>query len=496
MHDFNDANAQDRHFGTRIRSAIFWRSGSQIASQVVSWASTLIVVRLLEPADYGLFAMTAVFMNFLSFMNGYGLVSALVQSPTLDNRRLRQAFGLMLVLNVGLAFAQFILAGFAADYYGQPMVAKLLRVQALIYLATPFISLPEVLIGRSLDFKRPALVNILTAMVTAIVALTGALLGWGIWTLVFAPLVGFWVKGVGNMIATRFFVMPSFDFRGTGSMIAFGASLLGSQLLIMVQSQSDILIGGRMLSPHELGLYAEALFLTQIFVSRFIPPLNDVAFPAYARMQTDKALLARSFCKAVRLILLIACPLYLGMAVVAPPLVETLFGRKWLEMAPLVSILAASMPLYALQVLFSPALNAIGLPRLTMRTAAVGALLMPLAFLIGARFGIMGLAFAWAGGIALLTVATIRIAAPVMGLRITDLLRAISPSLCASIPMASLVFALSLALPAMPAFARLGVLVTAGIIAYGFALVIGSRSLLMELLAMVRGRPVEAPIGS
>src|SRR5690606_16469793 len=151
---------------------------------------------------------------------------------------------------------QFILAGFAADYYGQPMVAKLLRVQALIYLATPFISLPEVLIGRSLDFKRPALVNILTAMVTAIVALTGALLGWGIWTLVFAPLVGFWVKGVGNMIATRFFVMPSFDFRGTGSMIAFGASLLGSQLLIMVQSQSDILIGGRLLSPHDLGLYA------------------------------------------------------------------------------------------------------------------------------------------------------------------------------------------------------------------------------------------------
>src|SRR3546814_17553630 len=79
-------------------------------------------------------------------------------------------------------------------------------------------------------------------------------------------------------------------------------------------------------------------------------PLNDVAFPAYARMQADESMLNQSFCKAVRLILLVACPLYLGMAVVAEPLIQLLFGSKWLGMAPLVTILAASMPCYALQV--------------------------------------------------------------------------------------------------------------------------------------------------
>ncbi len=493
MEHHKDANAQDQQFGGRIRSAIFWRSGSQIASQIVSWASTLIVVRLLDPADYGLFAMTLVVMNFMSFMNGYGLVSALVQTPTLDSRQVRQAFGLMLVLNAGLAIGQVLLAGLAADYYGQPMVANLLRVQALIYLATPFISLPEVLIGRSLDFKRPALVNLVTAMTTAIVSLIGALLGWGIWTLVIAPIVGFWVKGIGNVIATRFFVMPSFDFRGTGGMIAFGSALLGSQLLIMVQSQSDILIGGRVLSPHDLGLYSEALFLTQIFVSRFIPPLNDVAFPAYARMQTDKALLARSFCRAVKLILLIACPLYLGMAVVAAPMVELLFGPKWLAMAPLVSILAASMPCYALQVLFSPALNALGRPRLTAKIAAVGAAVMPLAFLAGVPFGGKGLACAWAAGIVVLTVATVRIAAPVMNLRAADLMRAALPSLGASLPMAATVFALSRTLPqAMPVAAKIALLVAMGVATYGLIIAVGSRSLLAELIAIVRGRPKEA----
>ena len=492
MREISDADSKDGNFGSRIRSAVFWRSGSQILAQIVSWAGTLVVVRLLDPADYGLFAMTLVVLNFMSFMSGYGLVSALVQAPTLDMRQVRQAFGLMLVLNGSLAVGQIVLAGYAAEYYGQPMVANLLRVQALIYLSTPFISLPEVVIGRSLDFKRPALVNILTAIITAVVSLTGALMGWGVWTLVFAPIIGFWVKAVGNMIATRFFVWPSFDFKGTGGMIAFGASLLGSQLLIMVQSQSDILIGGRMLTPHELGLYSEALFLTQIFVSRFIPPLNDVAFPAYARMQSDKAMLNQSFCKAVRLILLVACPLYLGMAVVAEPLIALLFGPKWVGMAPLVTVLAASMPCYALQVLFTPALNALGFPRKTALISAVGAFIMPISFLIGVQYGAIGLAFAWALGVPILTLATIRIAGSVMGLKFADLARAVLPSLLSALPMACVVYAVAAGLPAMAAAARLAILVAVGFSTYAAILIIFSRATITELTLLLRGRKVVA----
>src|SRR3546814_470193 len=142
-------------------------------------------------------------------------------------------------------------------------------------------------------------------------------------------------------------------------------------------------------------------------------------------MQADKSMLNQSFCKAVRLILLVACPLYLGMAVVAEPLIQILFGSKWLGMAPLVTILAASMPCYALQVLFSPALNALGLPRLTARISAIGALIMPAAFFVGVQYGAMGLAFAWAFGIPLLTLATIRVAGSAMGLSFADIKQAV-----------------------------------------------------------------------
>ncbi len=483
--NLQDADANDAGFGARIKSALLWRSGSQIVSQMISWVVTLVVIRLLDPADYGLFAMTQVILNFATFLNGYGLVSALVQSDTLDSHRLRQAFGMMLLLNGGLAVAQLLIAPVAADYYDQPLVADLLRVQALLYLTTPFISIPEALMGRALDFRRPAVVNLIAAAASAAVALTGALLGWGVWTLVFAPMAGFWVKAVGYVLATGFRPIPSFDFRGTGAMVTYGASLLGGQLFWIVQSQADIFIGGRMLDPHELGLYAEALFLTQIFVSKFIPPLNDVAFPAYARMQKDPGRIAWSFCKAVRLLLLISCPVYLGMAVTALPLVETLFGEKWLPMAPFVAILALAMPFMTLQVMFAPVSNALGRPGLTARIAAVGAVLMPTAFLIGIQFGAIGLAWAWLCSFPLLTAVTAKLAGGPMGLRLSDLVRAAAPGLGCSILMAGVVIAVDSMLPPLPSIARLGLLVPTGAVAFLAALTLCARGTLMELVALV-----------
>lgn len=483
-----DANAADSGFATRVRSALIWRSGGQIVAQMLSWGSTLYVMRQLEPGDYGLFAMTQVILNFMQFLNGYGLVSALVQAESLTNRQVRQAFGMMLVLNGTLAAAQLLIAPGAADYYNQPLIADLLRVQALIYLSTPFIAIPEVLMARSLDFRAPAIVGLIAAVSAALVAIAGATLGWGVWTLVLAPIAGFYVRGAGYAIATGFALLPSFNFRGTGWMVAFGASLLGGQLLVMVQTQTDILLGGRMLPSHELGLYAEALFLTQIFVARILPPLNDVAFPAYARMQGDREMLNQAFCRATRLILLVACPLYLGMAVVAEPLVLTLFGEKWGGMAPFVTIIAVSMPFYVLQQLLGPALNAIGRPGLTLRIAAIGAAAMPLAYLAGVQIGAIGLAWAWALGIPVLALVAARISTRAMGMSVGGLLRSLAPSLLAAMVMALIVAMVDRTLLLLPAPARLGVLVATGALAYAAILRLFCPETLIELVALLRRR--------
>ena len=170
--------------GASIKRAVIWRSGSQIASQVVAWAATLMVIRILDPADYGLFAMTQVVIVFLNFLNGYGFAGSLIREPELTEQRIRQAFGMLLLVNGGLALLQIGLAPLAAAYYRHPQVEQFLRAQALIFLSTPFISIPEVLLMRQMDFRRQALVNLVATLVSAGVALGCALGGLGVWTLV------------------------------------------------------------------------------------------------------------------------------------------------------------------------------------------------------------------------------------------------------------------------------------------------------------------------
>jgi O-antigen/teichoic acid export membrane protein len=468
-----------------VKAAVIWRSGSQIAAQIVAWCSTLAVIRILDPADYGIFAMTQVVLAFLNFLNGYGFASALVQDREIDERKVAQAFGMMLLVNAGIALIQLGLAPVAAEYYRQPIVADLLRVQALIFLSTPFIALPQALLVRELDFKRPALANLAAASVSAIVALACALGGLGVWTLVYAPLAFFWTRAIVLVLAARFFVLPSFHFAGAGRMFKFGMTLLGGYFFWTVLTQADVFIAARFLSPHDLGLYAEALFLTTIIAAKFVPPLNEVAFPAYARIQDDPDALTASFLKAVRLIMLVTCPLYFGLAIVAEDAVGLVLGAKWVEMAPIVSILAFAMPMFTLYSLFGPAVTALGRNGITMRSAMIGALVMPLAFLLGIQWGAIGLAWAWVLVFPLVPIAAFIQSRRPLGLTVRSMGAALAPGLAASAAMALVIGLAAPALGHLATWQRLPVLVALGGASYFALLYAASRETLNEVIGLL-----------
>ena len=298
----------------QVRSAVIWRSGTQILGQLITWASTFLVIRLLSPSDYGLYAMTAAVLGLLTLVNGYGLANALIQKREVTPHLLRQLFGMLIVLNVALAAIQFIAAPFVAAYYGHPLLTDMLRVQSLIYLTNPFLALGYAVLSREMDFRKQAQVNLVSGILAALAALAGALAGLGVWTLVIAPLVGFGTRAFGTAFAARVFIRPTFRFDGAWSLARYGSIVAVGEFFWFVQTQSDVVIAGRVLDPHMLGIYTTALFLTQMFVTKFVPPLNEVAFSAYARVQDDREAMARGFLKAVRIIMLVGIPFCLGLA--------------------------------------------------------------------------------------------------------------------------------------------------------------------------------------
>jgi O-antigen/teichoic acid export membrane protein len=475
--------------GARVKRAVMWRSGSQIVAQLVTWASTFLVIRLLDPSDYGLFAMTQVVLVLLNLMNGWGFAGALVQREDIDREQIRQVFGLLILLNTALAAIQFAAAPIAAAYYRQPEVASMLQVQALLYLSTPFIALPSALLQRKIEFRRQAWVNLVSAVAGAVTALACAYGGWGVWTLVAAPLILFWTRAIGMTIAARSLVWPSFRFKGAGPLVRYGGAMVAVQFFWFFQSQADVFMGARLLSAHELGVYTTALFLTQILAAKFVPPLNDVAFAAYSRMQDQRAAMGDAFLKSVRLIMLIALPFYFGLAATAEPLVLTALGPKWAEAVPIVPILALAMSFMTLQILFAPATNALGRPGIALRAGAIGAIILPASFLIGLSWGIVGLSWAWLGGMALLCGATASLSLPAIGVTRAALCASLAPGVFASAAMAVLVAGIDAFLPPLGAPARLLLLVLFGAGVYVASLFALARPLVDEAIALIRAAP-------
>lgn len=480
-------------FGSRVRSAMAWRWGSQVLAQIITWGSTLAVVRLLDPSDYGLFAMTQVVLAALNFLNGYSFATSLIQTDRIDKRRIGQVFGLLILLNGALAAAQYILAPIAARYYGQPLVEPMLQVQALIFLTTPFIALPSALLARRLLFRSQAWVSMGSAVIAALSALILAWLGFGVWALVFAPLAGFAARAVGLAIAARLLVWPVFDFRGAWDIISFGGALTICQLFWIVQSQSDIFIAGRAFSPHTLGLYSEALFLTLIITGRFLPPVNEVAFPAYAELHKARQPLAPFFLRTLRTVFLVTAPLYVGLALTAPYAVLTLFGPKWIEMAPIAAGLAIAMPAMALQIVCSPATNAMGLPRIYMMTSAAGAILFPALFLIAIRNGPFGLVHAWWIAAPALLVITLALTLPRVKLGLGTLLQELLPILLACAVMSLAVMALERVFAGLAAPAMLALTVPAGAAVYVGCMALFWPRMLSETWAMLRHKSAYVP---
>jgi O-antigen/teichoic acid export membrane protein len=471
-----------------VRSAVIWRSGSQIVAQLVQWAATFLVIRILDPRDYGLFAMCQVVLSFLALLNGHGLASGVIQAREVEPRAVRQLFGMLILLNMSLAGVQFLLAPLVAAYFRQPMVGDMLRVQALLYLAVPFIALPQAILSRAMDFRQQARANITASIASAATALTGALAGWGVWTLVAAPAAMYGVRAVMMTWGARSLVWPLFDFRGSGWLARYGGVMAISQLFWFVLTQADVLIAGRFFDAATVGLYTTALFFTQIFQNKVVPPLNEVAFSAYARLQDQPGAVGRAFLGSAGAIMAAALPVYLGMAVTAEPLVLLALGNHWAGAAPAVRLLACAMPFMTLYVLMPPATDAIGRPGIGVRAAMIGAGVLPIACAVGVRWGLTGLAAAWliAWPVMLAVLASRALPAIEVGTR--ELARAIAPAVQAAVAMAVVLLMVDGRLPPFAAAARLGVLVATGACVYASWMLIFSRPTVRTLWAMVRPR--------
>lgn len=484
--DSQQIRDHDSRFASRVRSAVIWRWGAQVGAQIITWTSTFLVVRLLDPADYGLFAMSQVVVTALAFLNGASFATSLVQTDRVDERRIGQVFGLLLMFAVILASAQFLFAPYAASYFGEPVVADMLRLQAIIFLTIPFSALPGEWLARQLNFRKQGQVNMASAIVGASVALVLAWLGWGVWALVYAGIAIFIARAVGLTFAAKLRVRPIFDPRGAWDLVTFGGTLTLCQLFWIIQSQSDVVIAGRLLDTHDLGLYTQALFLALIVTGRFVPPINEVALAAYSELHRAKNPLGPYFLKTARMVMMVSAPVYIGLSLTAENAILVLMGEKWVELIPILAGLAIVMPAFALHLICSPVTNAMGRPKVYLFTSIAGALIFPIAFLLSIQNGPMGLVHAWWVAAPLLCAVTLTVTLPRINVSPLALLDALAPIIFACAAMAIAVLASQRLWVIDSPLLDLAKNAALGAFVYGATFWFGYRGIVRETWAMLR----------
>jgi O-antigen/teichoic acid export membrane protein len=380
-------------------------------------------------------AMSMLFVSVLGLLNELGLGAAIIQNRELDTDALRQIFGLVIVSDFLLFAVLFSGAPFIAFFFGESQLTLIIRVLSVQFLLMSFNIIPQSLLERDLDFKQRSMVDICSNVLGGFLTLGLALMGRGVWALVYGSLFMSLSRTVGLNIARPFFHLPSFSLKGMRNAMAFGGFVTAERLLWYFYSQADTFIIGKLLGKEILGFYSIGRHIVSTPMDKMSPIITQLSFPAFALIQDDSERVTYYFTKAVGLISLLAFPIFMGISSVGPEIISILLGEKWaLSIYPIILISLIS-PIGMISGLVQSMLKGLGRADASFRNILTASVLMPLAFLIGSKWGIVGVCAAWLVAYPIYFVIMSKRSCRIIGIGFIDLLKAMGRPFLASAGM-------------------------------------------------------------
>lgn len=375
-------------------TALRWTAGTRLVGQMATWVVTLALVRILAPSDYGLMAIVSVVMSITTNLAELGLGASLVQTRRLEPALLARVAGFVWLLHLGLGAMLVAASRLGGWAFADARLTQLFRVAALQFVFIALGAVPQALASRALNFKWLSRVEFTTAVTTSIATLTMAVSGFGVWALVLGNVVGSAIRA-GLLVSRGENVWPDFRLRGIGSHLDFGAKYSGGNLAWVLVNQADVLVGSRMMSKAALGVYSVSLHLATLPMQKMMSVINQVAFPAVARLQDDPARLKRRLLQAGGLLTTVSVPVLWGLAAVAPEFVAIVLGSKWAAATRTLQLVTLVVPLRMLSGLFNTAVAGVGRAGTALRNTVITAVVWPGCFVVGAFWGAEGLAASW-----------------------------------------------------------------------------------------------------
>jgi O-antigen/teichoic acid export membrane protein len=376
----------------RVRRGAAWSTLDVMIGRTGGFALGVLVARILDPADFGVYAVAMVVHLIVVNVSELGVTAALVNDTEQEIPNSAPTVAtIALVSSVMLGLLMAATAPAFASWLGSSHATSTIQIMALTLPLAGISAVPSALLRRAFRMDRLFWADTANLVASAVVVVPLALAGWG-------PKALAWSFVAGQLLTTIILLSyrpgryrPGWDQGQARRLLAFGVPLVGANILGFTIQNVDYIFVGRILGSIDLGFYLLAFNISGWPMNVFGSVVRSVSLPAFARLKERGDDMAERFCAALRMVSRITFPVCLFLAALARPLVQFVYGSKWGLAASALVCLAIFGALRTIMELFSDFLVPEGKTRALffVQLAWLPALVVALAVLVP-KYGIVG----------------------------------------------------------------------------------------------------------
>lgn len=331
-----DAPSAQPSLAATLMRGTLWSVGMRWSLRLMGLVSTLIVARLLSPADFGLVAMASLVMGLVETFLDADAANALLRTPNASKQFADSAWTIKVIQSAIVALAVAIAAPFAAEYFNEPRVAPVIWASIISILFSGFGSVGPLMARKELNFSLEVKVMLISRVATLVATIALALAWHSYWALVVGGLVG---QVVGFIAGYRLHpYRPRFTFSHARELWGFSQWMLVSGIGIFFARKLDGFVVGRVGTAQSLGIYNIAMEIGQMVTMELGAPLNRALLPVLSTLHGEPQRMRDALMKTVAAVNTVTLPAGIGLALVSNLIVPVVLGRAWVAAIPFLAL--------------------------------------------------------------------------------------------------------------------------------------------------------------
>ncbi|MBR6937666.1 MAG: lipopolysaccharide biosynthesis protein [Prevotella sp.] len=373
-------------------SGMIWTFLESFSLQIFGFVQGIILARLLNPSDYGLIAMTAIFFSISHAMIDSGFTNALVRKKNHIPIDFSTVYVTNVVLSLVFSIILCLVSPWVANFYDQPILKPIMCWNALCMFFQSFIAVQGTRMRIQLRFKDLSKIHVATTILTGVFAIILAFLGFGVWSLVYPNLFRIIIRGLFFWHYQHWFPGFLFTWVKFREFFSYGSRLMAANLINTTFNNLYPLVIGKYYSAKDLGFYNKAQGYASLPAFTVTGILTKVTFPVLAKVNDDTVILQSVYRRMIRQSAFIAFPILMGLAALAKPAILLMITEKWATSIPLLQVLCFSMMWTPIHVLNLNLLQVRGKSGLFLNLEIVKKILFVIILLATFKFGILYMA--------------------------------------------------------------------------------------------------------